>query len=224
MSNFIKPADLPAIFQIDDITAAICEFDLSNLRHDTALQLGVNRSRRFSAFAPKRQAAHLAGRWCAARALEASGCNRELQEPCVGQAPVWPKGMLGSISHSEDIAVAVAASSERYTGIGVDCETLISSSIAKQLMPLILSPNELPLPNLPYDASEILTYIFSLKESAYKALSSSHFRFSFQDAHVRFVDQCTAEIAVTVSDRLPSLTLRARFAKVDTAIFSLAIA
>ncbi len=36
--------------------------------------------------------------------------------------PVWPKNITGSISHKDNIAVAVAGRTDKYKGIGIDIE------------------------------------------------------------------------------------------------------
>lgn len=64
----------------------------------------------------------LAGRLAAHAALRALG-----HAPCPllrgdeGEV-LWPTGVTGSVSHTPDLAVAVAADAGRYAGVGVDVE------------------------------------------------------------------------------------------------------
>ena len=63
------------------------------------------------AAAPKRQREFLAGRHCAAHALRTAGLPETvgLQD----RAPIWPKGAVGSISHSDARVVAVVSKRPR---------------------------------------------------------------------------------------------------------------
>lgn len=72
--------------------------------------------------AARRRASFAMGRAAAVRALAAIGVARvpvlagELGEP------LWPAGVVGSISHTEGVAIACAGHGERVVGLGVDVE------------------------------------------------------------------------------------------------------
>jgi len=81
--------------------------------------------------------------------------------------PVWPDGIVGSISHCEDIAIAVVAAADRYTGIGIDIEAV--GSLEPELARLIATPDEVSnyqLQGLPNDGR----LLFAVKESIYKCI------------------------------------------------------
>ena len=86
-----------------------------------------------------------------------------------GRAPVWPKGVAGSISHSDSRAVAVV--SRTRLGLGVDIEPLMTATQARDIQDLILTTAETALrpPQLCFET--FLTLAFSAKECVYKALS-----------------------------------------------------
>ncbi len=71
---------------------------------------------------PKRQAEFLHG-WRAARAAL---CALEITdlEICIGshREPVWPSGVHGNISHSAQLAVAIAMLAASVRGVGTDVE------------------------------------------------------------------------------------------------------
>ncbi len=74
-------------------------------------------------FAPRRLAEFVSGRACARRALVALGVpdalRRAIPVGAHGQ-PVWPAGVVGSITHCPGRCAAVAAPSDRYRSIGID--------------------------------------------------------------------------------------------------------
>ncbi|PXG03701.1 4'-phosphopantetheinyl transferase, partial [Brucella abortus] len=84
-------------------------------------------------------------------------------------APIWPPGMVGSISHSKGCAIAVAARQSRYLGLGIDIERLQTESSARKIAPQILGESELR--QLPEAGRAFLVSLaFSAKESLFKAL------------------------------------------------------
>ncbi len=70
----------------------------------------------------KRRHEFALGRSCARRALAAFGI--EPRPLLVGslREPLWPPGIVGSITHDRALCVAVVARSSAYAGIGVDVE------------------------------------------------------------------------------------------------------
>lgn len=123
----------------------------------------------------KRRAEFMAGRLCAAWALEALCVEAVFPLPSQGRLPVWPSGILGSISHCDSLAVCIAAMQTRYCALGIDVESLIEPGIACEIRHSIASEGELqslagamPL-SLPGQCHG-LTQLFSAKEALYKAL------------------------------------------------------
>lgn len=83
--------------------------------------------------------------------------------------PLWPKGVVGAISHSDSIAIAITAFKDRTAGIGVDLE-LISRKISEDIVEEVCTFREGAWVNRnPMQKSERLLMIFSAKESAFKA-------------------------------------------------------
>src|SRR5437588_389954 len=58
-----------------------------------------------------------------------------------GGEPLWPAGVVGSISHSRQVAVAVAGLRQDYVGLGVDVEGL-SRALQPRAARLICRPSE----------------------------------------------------------------------------------
>lgn len=77
----------------------------------------------------KRQAEFLFGRLAARLALGAAlGPVQAQAEIAIGTArePCWPAGSLGSISHGDGCAAAVALAAGQHQGIGIDLERLLA--------------------------------------------------------------------------------------------------
>jgi 4'-phosphopantetheinyl transferase EntD len=80
-------------------------------------------------------------------------------------APLWPPGIVGSLSHTSDIAVAAVALRSSFASIGVDIET--AEPLPPELLPLVLTPRERRLPRY----LEHGHLLFAVKEAIYKSLS-----------------------------------------------------
>lgn len=101
---------------------------------------------------PARRAEFAAGR-AAARAAMTDAGLRPAAIPMGGdRAPVWPGGVFGSITHTQGVALAVAARAP----IGLDAEP--DADLPEDLIPLV-APGHAPRP---------ARLIFAAKEAAYK--------------------------------------------------------
>jgi 4'-phosphopantetheinyl transferase EntD len=61
-------------------------------------------------------------RLLARRLLDIAGFDPVALPRSDSGAPVWPTGVVGSLAHDHDIAVAVVAGADLFAGIGVDVE------------------------------------------------------------------------------------------------------
>ncbi|WP_372801329.1 4'-phosphopantetheinyl transferase family protein [Paracoccus seriniphilus] len=71
---------------------------------------------------PHRQAEFAAGRAAARMAMAAIGAPRAAIPAGEDRAPIWPAELTGSITHAEDTALAVVASTSHFRGLGIDIE------------------------------------------------------------------------------------------------------
>lgn len=120
-----------------------------------------------AAAVPKRRSEFLAGRLVAAYALRQAGMPETVGR--AGRRPLWPAGVAGSITHSKDRAIAVV--SKVHSGLGLDCEALVSDDRAMQLAAVIFSEAEARLRPDALPFGTFFTLVFSAKEAVYKALS-----------------------------------------------------
>lgn len=147
----------------------------------------------------KRQREFKAGRSCARRAIGALGqrSNIEIIKGEMGR-PMWPEGVVGSITHTHEYCAAAVALSDKYLGIGIDVEQ--NTELGEELLPMICTTKELQW--LEEDPSSRLYWgkkIFSMKESVYKALYPVYHDFlEFNDVCLS-IDRTTLQAVACVT-------------------------
>jgi 4'-phosphopantetheinyl transferase EntD len=108
------------------------------------------------------------GRAAARDALRQLGVDAVAIGRGTGGEPLWPAGVVGAISHSRDLAVAVAARRADYVGLGLDVEEL-ARGLPVRAARLVCRPSEMAWIE-EGSATERLTMLFSAKEAIFKAL------------------------------------------------------
>lgn len=137
--------------------------------------------------APKRRREFLAGRYCAYQALQDLTGVGSIVERHTDGAPCWPKGCVGSISHSDRWAGALVAYQANYLALGFDIEPILNPTQGAKLAAYLLTPQEKSRLRHVSTAqfSFMVTLVFSLKESLFKALYLLvKKRFYFEDAEL----------------------------------------
>jgi len=114
---------------------------------------------------PRRVEKFAAGRHCAAVALAALGRPETPVRRGPGGQPDWPAGIVGSITHDDERALAVVCRAGEVRGLGVDLERVrpMRPGLARRLC------GEAELRLAARVLEEPLPAIFSAKESVYKA-------------------------------------------------------
>jgi 4'-phosphopantetheinyl transferase EntD len=101
--------------------------------------------------------------------------------------PLWPEGLVGSITHSGDTAAAAVGRRREAEGIGIDLEDL-SKRVSFQISRKVCTEKELRWVQGTEDPGEKnlrLRMLFSAKESVYKALfPAGRIFLGFQDAEL----------------------------------------
>ncbi len=101
--------------------------------------------------------------------------------------PEFPDGIVGTLAHDQDIAIAATAAATSCRALGIDIEP--TTELERDLVPVICRPEERHL-----DAH----LVFVLKEAAYKAWSSLGGRMlEHRDVSVRF-DHRSGDFAATI--------------------------
>ena len=130
---------------------------------------------------PARLREFAAGRHAARAAMRAAGLPEMAVPHGSDRAPIWPDGVIGSITHSASHCLAVVAPVGQLRGIGIDLEP--ATPLARDLWDSILMPEEqIALNRAPVAERGLLAKAaFSAKEAAYKAqYRTSHTLFGFE--------------------------------------------
>ncbi len=149
---------------------------------------------------PKRVYEFSAGRMCARRCLSYYGLGDvELLKGKFGE-PLWPEGYTGSITHHDNVAVAVAVQTNDFLSIGID---LVSQKDVIENRDLITCDRELKLlDNVGLDVDPGIL-IFSIKESAIKIFSPLLQEFiDFRDINLSWSGQGHVCASITRLNRL----------------------
>ncbi len=141
----------------------------------------------------KRKREFTAGRILARRALSSLGFGAVSLPVSEHRYPIWPSGIVGSISHTVDMAGVVVALSKAYSGIGFDIA--LGESVQPDLYRMILDDKELS--QVKSNAvADVPTVIFSYTKSVFKAVIPQFLEsLDFQDVRMdisdgRFVEVC----------------------------------
>jgi 4'-phosphopantetheinyl transferase EntD len=107
------------------------------------------------------------GRSCARRALAMLGTEPSPVLCDDNRAPLWPPGVVGSITHCLDYCASVVARADRWSSIGIDAEVLRSLGAGVERR-IVLPAERRHLdeldPAIPWEC-----VVFSVKEAFYKA-------------------------------------------------------
>ncbi len=116
----------------------------------------------------KRQGEFAAGRLCAMNALEGLGINGSPILMDAKGAPIWPDGVIGSISHAKGCCAAVVALKEGENSLGLDIEEL--ERVKEDIWNYTFLPEEIDWLRLQSDeSSKWASVLFGAKEAFYKA-------------------------------------------------------
>ena len=134
---------------------------------------------------PRRKREFRAGRTCARKALARLGVFDFPLLAGRGGEPIWPVGVVGSISHCRDYCIAVAARARHVSGIGVDVENV--GEVPECIDEQICTRDEATwIKALPVgERQRGLAVLFSAKECVYKCqYTTSRRQLDFQDVRV----------------------------------------
>lgn len=132
------------------------------------------------------------GRTCARRALVKLGVSPKPIIPGPSREPLWPAGVVGSITHCANYVAAAVAKREDFCSIGIDAEP--HQELPAGVLRKIALPEELKWLRTFSDTGICWSRIlFSAKESVYKTwFPLAHSWLGFEDAIVHFnVEQGT---------------------------------
>ncbi|MBV8086499.1 MAG: 4'-phosphopantetheinyl transferase superfamily protein [Chloroflexi bacterium] len=141
---------------------------------------------------PKRRLDFALGRAAAHEALRAFGVADEPIGKGPKGEPLWPAGIVGSISHCEGLAAAALARVRRYRGLGLDVEPL-DQALDHGVAERVCHPSELDIGPAELTPMQRLLAVFSAKEAVYKAVFPVDRVFlDFLDAELRWLPEVCA--------------------------------
>lgn len=148
---------------------------------------------------PKRRQEFTTVRTCARLALRDLGVDPVPLVPGPGGAPVWPTGIVGSMTHCRGFRAAAVAKSTQVHAIGIDAEP--NMPLLPDVLSAIAVPHELGvLQDMAPRHSGIALdrVIFSAKEAVYKAWYPTHG--SYIPHHQIQIDLRDKEFRATLTD------------------------
>ncbi|UUA73399.1 4'-phosphopantetheinyl transferase family protein [Cellvibrio sp. QJXJ] len=185
---------------VEDVSTAniasyeVC-FNLSRYSDSLYRQLNVYFPEKMNRSVSKRRAEFLAGRYASRLAIEKLRGNTlkvPLRLDSENRAPIWPVGIIGSITHTAWRACAIVADANKFLAVGVDIENWVSNEQYQSLQNRILTePERLLMKQIVkiMQPRAFFTLAFSAKESLFKALYPMvRCYFDFLDAEIVMID------------------------------------
>ena len=119
-------------------------------------------------FRAKRLSDFYTGRYCARKALEQLGLYDIIIPIGKYREPIWPDGIVGSISHCDKLVGAIVAKKSDHISLGLDIEEI--GTVTPDIYDLVFRENEKQYLSSfnGRELEEQSTLIFSIKEAFYK--------------------------------------------------------
>lgn len=168
-----------------------------------------------------KQSSWVGGRLASKHALKnfSSTLNTPILSDPYGQ-PIPPKGFVISITHKENIAIAMVANDHQQS-IGIDFEHFVPSRMG--IMTRVLCPMELKsVQSLPLERQWIATLIrFSTKEAIYKALAPYHKRYiDFQEVSLELHTDGKIDVELNLAKKPIPSKVEARYIWLEDGIIT----
>jgi 4'-phosphopantetheinyl transferase EntD len=133
----------------------------------------------------KRRNEYAATRLLARQAFAALGAGAFALPNREDRSPVWPEGLVGSLTHTDGFCAVAVARDSTHRALGIDAE--VAERVGSELFSRVLTPRELEFVNsfVPERQQGVATLLFSAKESFYKCQHPLTKRFlGFQDVEL----------------------------------------
>jgi 4'-phosphopantetheinyl transferase EntD len=124
------------------------------------------------------------GRACARRAFTDLGLPAPIIPSGAQREPLWPAGVVGSLTHTRGLCAAAVATSARYRALGLDVER--ERAFGAALIARVADESELARADaLEMERGELALVLFSAKEAVYKCqFPASSAYLGFHDVRV----------------------------------------
>lgn len=210
---FIAPEDMAGWWpEGGAVVRSACRYDVAKYDESLFGVLAIARPEQLQWAVTKRKAEFLAGRYCAQRALVLAGYPNTGIGIGDQRQPLWPDGLRGAISHARQLAIAVVARDSLVHGVGVDVEETLTSDVVAQIQALVLNADEYPLlSHVPWCHEQLVTLIYSVKESFFKAAFPLVRRyFDFDAISLQAIDVSKGECCFQINTPLHPLLWQGR--------------
>ncbi|MBN40092.1 MAG: 4'-phosphopantetheinyl transferase [Acidimicrobiaceae bacterium] len=156
----------------------------------------------------KRRWDFVSGRKCARLAIETLGVKATPVLTGLRDEPIWPDGLVGSITHTRNYAAAAIAPASKILCLGLDAEP--DEPLPHKVLSRISNAEEFNWvqrakgKEIPHPG----TLLFSAKEATYKAWNSVTKEWlGFSDAHVNFhIEKQTFTVSLNKPSSLKTLS------------------
>lgn len=141
----------------------------------------------------KRQNQFAAGRICAIKAVKNLLNGTYYINQDIHGRPLWPNGLVGSIAHTNEIAVAEVLKSNKIYNVGIDAEKITHCpDVINSFNSFVLTEHEKKLLLSDKHKDDHIFYlylIFSVKEAVYKCLNPLvDVFFDFYSVNIDFIN------------------------------------
>lgn len=193
---------------IDGCTLAIplMEYAPQRFRASAFDAVGIRLPEHIARSVVRRQADYFFGRLAARSALEHYGLAHRQVATGEQREPVWPAGVVGSITHAAPWCAAAVLPSSRWRGVGIDIELPLEPEAQASVIATALSADEravLAECGAAMPEATLLTLAFSAKESFYKGMHSSVGRFfGFEAMRILAIDPERGYLDFITTERL----------------------
>ncbi|CAB3636067.1 hypothetical protein LMG26696_01653 [Achromobacter pulmonis] len=137
----------------------------------------------------RRQAEFEAGRRLAAALLQALDAPGTQVGVAGDRSPIWPKGYVGSISHSRRLVAVAVARRREVRALGIDIEAIADARAVEAIESVCMRPEERGFDAGALTRAEFATLLFSAKEAFYKCMQPlTRVEFDFPDVTITRID------------------------------------
>lgn len=183
-----------------------CVYNLNSFNKLLFKKYSINCPIEISHSIKKRQAEYLAGRYMSMKALNAIGIGLTDIRTGLDRSPMWPENITGSITHTDSVAFSAVSRKEKFDYIGIDFENIFSVKTVKEVEKFIVKESEKE--RLKKDFKSInypvlLTFVFSAKESLFKALYPNvGYYFDFSVAEIVYFSENEKTFSIRLTKSL----------------------
>lgn len=168
--RFLKPD----VYKVQEkpVYLALSPFSIETFDIDLFIQTNILLPDVIERSVHKRQSEYFAGRYLS-KILMSLVISQPSKNILSGEdrAPIWPSGISGSISHSNNTVGAIVGLEQNISIVGLDIENILTPTNAKDIKQQIAIDSEYDVMSRANHPENIaITLLFSAKESLYKAL------------------------------------------------------